>query len=182
MKNPPNGFLFTVTILAWIVLFGVGISQDSSAALQSLWTSFRFLTLMKFIVTWTWSNVLFLAIFASFAGELGRISGDIQRPNLVSAAARGFFIFLALIAGQLVFNGTLSVDPKPYNQVLFVTEPRYFRVAAFSSLLAFMAGYNPVFFSSLVSRIEGFAKHSKTSASDNNSELRIDENGGASDS
>ena len=188
MKNLPYGLLLAVTILFWIILFGVGISQDSSIALNSLWSSFSFRTLMIFIATWTLSNVLFLAILASFAGELGRFSGDVQRPNLLSAASRGFFIYLAFIAGQLALNGTLLADPKPlagpnaYEQVLFVPEPMYFRVVAFSSLLAFMAGYNPVFFSSLFSRIEGFAKQSKSSASDSNSELRVDKNGVASDS
>jgi hypothetical protein len=57
---------------------------------------------------------------------------------LSSAFIRGFFIFLLLIAGQLVIAGTIDLD-NPSE----VGIPQYFRLFATASLLSFVIGYRP---------------------------------------
>jgi hypothetical protein len=90
-------------------------------------------------------------VCASFIGELGRSLSNNQSANLGAAFARGFFIYLTFVTGQLVLGGDL---PIPGVGTEIITHGQYFRVAAFSSLMAFVGGYSPEFFSSILKRIE----------------------------
>jgi hypothetical protein len=160
MKRFPGDSGLVAAIVGWLVTFAIGISQNSAFFLTKLWDSLNPVFLVCFIGTWTWTNVLFLACFAALAGEWGRSAEDSHRPQFRSAVGRGFFVYLAFIAGQLVLNGTLSQEVFRQENILYVREAQYFRIGAFASLISFMAGFNPVFFSTLLAKVEGMATQS----------------------
>lgn len=146
-----------VALLTWILFFVIGITANSTRYLNELYDQFSMFTAVGFVTSWTWTNVLCLACFASLVGEWGRTCVEKRPPRLGGALARAFFIYLALISGQLLFGGGLPIPGAEQLDAVAgnTTQWQYFRVATFVSLLAFMVGYSPGFFASLLTRLRG---------------------------
>lgn len=104
------------------------------------------------VLTWTWSNVALLSCLAALIGELLRLSqSDVQAlPNPKAALARGFFIFLVALAGELIILGEIRLGLSEDYQV---RQDAYFRIASSVSFLGFLVGFKPNFFLELLSGI-----------------------------
>ena len=154
-------FLLLIILIAWLGIFVIAISTESMSFRSELREVLHhidginiielFSILALVVITWTWSSTLILCSLASLIGELGRTASltSNSMPNYGAALARGFFIFLVLITGQLVINGGLdpmnsSIDRGPGAQ--------FFRITTFGSLLGFIVGYSPTIFSKILDR------------------------------
>lgn len=151
--------VLVLSVMGWIGAFVLGIALDAgtyfqrvtaeeATLLQGAW-AFVCLT-----TSWTWSNVLGLCCLSALVGEDGRDAMATRRssPNPQAAIVRGFFIFLAMAAGQLVIAGNISLPQVVVEGAAsagdpLVTSPgQYFRLASFCSLLAFLVGFAPRIF------------------------------------
>lgn len=137
-------FLVVATSLScWLVLFVVGGNRPGAPILQQMekaaLTEFLLLLPMA-IILWGWSNIAILAVLASLTGEVGRS----PRPNLAGGAARGFFVFLMAIGGQLIYIWGHSAPA-----FHFPDQQTYFRLAGLTSFIAFLVGWRPETFSAL---------------------------------
>lgn len=139
--------IVVVTILAWLGLFVLGGNRPSAQVL-ALMEEASILELLwltpKAIILWGWSNIAILTVLASMSGEAGRSAS----PNLAGGAARGFFVFLLAIGGQLIYIWG-HADPAFH----FPDQQTYFRLAGLASFVAFVVGWRPEAVSSLAARI-----------------------------
>ena len=114
--------------------------------------------------SWTWSNVLALCCLSALVGEYGRDAMATRKstPNPQAAIVRGFFIFLAMAAGQLVIAGNISLpqevvqNPGSARDPLVTSPGQYFRLASFCSLLAFLVGFTPRIFHAFLNGLHRF--------------------------
>lgn len=141
-------------LAVWIPLFIVGYSVPSFAIRSALGSTppAAILTLdtlrnvLSVGLTWTWTNSLLLCIVASLIGEVARGDSLTRDDPLVrSAMARAFFVYLFVLAGQMVIGGG---TPQAMDDSL--TSGRYLRIAAFTSLLGFFIGYQREAFAKLL--------------------------------
>ena len=102
------------------------------------------------VVTYTLTNVGLLCMLASALGAIGARAGlgpdgdahehhDSSAPAS-SAVLRGFFVYMAVLAGVLVFADR-PVEP---------TQTQYVRLAGLVSLFAFTLNYYPALFATLL--------------------------------
>ena len=169
-SNKKSTFILAGCLLFWITLFVAGSAVPSDNLLRraidtELALRIRLLNMLGFVVTWTWSNILGLCCFASLVGEYGReaMSKRVFTPNPQAALVRGFFIFLAMAAGQLVIVGTISLPPTLTQDGVSADAPhivsaaQYFRIATFCSFLGFFVGFSPRVYTSLLNKVERMA-------------------------
>ena len=93
---------------------------------------------------------------------------DLSNPY-ISALIRGFFVYLVLLSGTVVFGSQIIENPSSLG---------YVRTAGVFSLFSFMVNYNPELFSKVISRsakiIAYGAKDEKADKTDSKS-LKRDE-------
>lgn len=76
---------------------------------------------------------------------------------------QGFFVYLLALTGQLVVTGSANLsglapaEAGAEQDAIAVHQGAYFRIAAFSSLMSFAAGYNPSVFARLIGTVSRFA-------------------------
>ncbi len=156
-KISPKLILALGLLLVWAALFLYCAHTHSKPLIDKL-PSVAGLEKCKLffevLLTWTWTNLLFLCLLASLTGELARDSN----PNPCGALARAFFVFLLAISGQVLFIGEVQFHLK--------SQEDYFRIAGAVSLLSYAAGYNPRIFLNLLRRFEavGTEKPPKTAS------------------
>ena len=166
-SNRKSTLILGICLLCWIGFFVAGSAVPSDGLLQraidtELPFGTRMLNMLGFVFTWTWSNIMWLCCFASLVGEYGReaMGRHLFTPNPQAALVRGFFIFLAMAAGQLVIVGTISLPPSLASEAAgtdaphLVSAAQYFRIATFCSFLGFFVGFSPKVFISLLNRVE----------------------------
>ncbi len=163
-------FVLCLCLLSWIGLFVAGSTIPSDDVLQGLIGTgispgIRLIHLAGFVFTWTWSNILFLCCFASLVGEYGREAVNKHRiiPNPQVALVRAFFIFLAMVTGQLVIVGTISLPPSLLEEAVSPKDPsvvnpaQYFRIATFCSFLNMLIGFSPRMFTNILNKVEALS-------------------------
>ncbi|HKX46937.1 MAG TPA: hypothetical protein VJP77_09565 [Planctomycetota bacterium] len=107
---------------------------------------------LMIVLTYTLTNVGLLCMLASALGALGARAGlgpdgdahahhDSSSPAS-SAVLRGFFVYMTVLAGVLVFADR-PVEP---------TQTQYVRLAGLVSLFAFTLNYYPALFANLLKR------------------------------
>jgi hypothetical protein len=175
-------------ILLWLWFFSLGFTYTSyalppdpgkattaGAVAGSSWSDLPGWAgeIFLFTMIWRWTNVLYLTIFASIVGEVGKWAnsrtsrGKRQRPSYEGAIVRGFYVFLLALTGQVIIAGGAEPDRAsqttatiaangtklpPQSSVSYVDESRYFRLAGAASLLGFMGSCFPGFFRKLLDR------------------------------
>lgn len=107
---------------------------------------------LKVASTYTLTNVCILCLLASLLGMVGakaQLGPDSERRSRedctspgISALLRGFFVYLALIAGVVV----LSESPTEPSQT------QYVKLAGLMSLVGFVVNYHPALFGKLMSK------------------------------
>lgn len=131
---------------AWLGLFILGSTVGAGGpyvALQNvpgdrIFTLHTASLLASVALTWTWSNCLLLCLFAALLGGAARADAS-ARLNSVQAlhsAGGGFFVYLCLLAGQLVSVGELLPPER-------LSGPFFVRIAVLGSGAAFIVGYRP---------------------------------------
>lgn len=150
-------------VVAWIVLFSLGMLIDSSQYRTTLSTNF---TLYKFIMTmltFTPTNIALLCLVSAFTGgcasllviskarkDLGldeqpnknKTSSQIyMSENPFSSMMRGILVFFAFLAGVFVTSSNALSAP---------TAQSYTQAAGIVSMLAFLVGYDPTMFRTLI--------------------------------
>lgn len=146
------------TIVAWISVFLLG-TLVNSAPYRERFAGFDG-SLLGVVgdgvivgLTYTLTNVGILCLLASLLGSLGATANlgvdadaamdqDTSAPR-TSAILRGFLVYLALLAGVLVFAES-PAGP---------TQTQYVRLAGVTSLLGFAVNYRPALFSTLFTRL-----------------------------
>ena len=159
IKDYQTKILFVLLIFIWLSFFVNGAFnnskeiflkfEDSNGIIQSLKLVFLLLC------TWTWSNLLILSCLASLMGEFGRIAMTNSRKyNLIAALIRGFFIYLFIVAGQLIVAGNIQL-PQDYNPTGDEIMQAYVRLAMVCSLFGFAVGFKPTFFEGFLDKFIG---------------------------
>ena len=161
-----------LSITLWMIAFLIGNTLSSATYMSKLGQAsgiraFGAATVML-MLTWTWTNVVLLSIFAGVTGEILRWGEKHRKepamrkdpPNYRSSAIRSFLITLLLLSGNLVLWG--GAGPLESNLPSQAGQAYYIRIAATVSLLSFLVNYNPRLIASLIRRIEEFAEeHNK---------------------
>lgn len=144
-------------IVVWLITFLFGTLVDSRPYREAFAVlAGGFVGTLKsglvVIGTYTLTNVAILCMVAGVLGALaaraslgadgeGESAQDTTSPRN-SALLRGFMVYLALIAGVLMFGD----DPAA------PTQKQYVRLAGFMSLVAFVINYRPSLFGKLLQR------------------------------
>jgi hypothetical protein len=133
-------------LLFWLVLLVIGSEIQASLYTEALREDRLgiFLWFPLFFFSWTWTNVCVACCLSSLIGEVLRgLNSSRDHPiDWLSAPIRGFFVFLLLIAGQIVIVGGLST-PSATGAPDQVQVSQYFRIFATASLISFLIGYRP---------------------------------------
>lgn len=144
----------------WVVLFAAGGIIGTQPYRERLTDPGNVVTALKlwFVVLtcYTVTNVAMLCGLSSFLGTLGRRtriagneridpSGEPLR-QYTAALVRGFFVFIAMVAGTMALTG-----PAAFTNT---TPETYLRLAATASLVSFLTGYKPQLFVRLQGRLD----------------------------
>jgi hypothetical protein len=142
-------FVIGITVIMWLTVFLLGTLVNSAPYRER----FAGFTGMIVGLTYTLTNVGVLCLLASLLGSLGAeanlgVDGDTPMDQdtsapRTSAILRGFLVYLALLAGVLVFAET-PAGP---------TQTQYVRLAGVTSLLGFAVNYRPALFATLFTRL-----------------------------
>jgi hypothetical protein len=158
MREVVDRATLALAILLWLSVFLVGTLVNSGpyrARFASLGGSLNAIVGDGLIVgvTYTLTNIGILCILASLLGALAaeaNLGVDGEKPGeqdttapRASAILRGFLVYLALIAGVLMFGDT-PAEP---------TQTQYVRLAGVTSLLGFTVNYRPGLFARLFARL-----------------------------
>ena len=145
-------------IIGWLAIVISGYILSSDAAEKDINANFNLINAIKFILSFTWTNVCLACCLSSTMGELLRstFSSTKRSPRILSAILRGFCVYLAIIVGQVVIAGDFKL---PIESA--VTTPGsvpalqgfYFRVVAATSFGSFIMGFKPVAFLNLMNKI-----------------------------
>jgi hypothetical protein len=153
--------------LSWIIMFSLGILINSKPYRDSVLNHFDFTNFMLSILTFTPTNIALLCIIAAFAGGcasrlvIGGIPGQsaLEGPdagkdkteshiymneNPFGSMLRGLVVYFAFLAGVFVATPTAFTDNS-------VSPQQYALSAGVVSLIAFIVGYDPTVFRSLLS-------------------------------
>lgn len=153
-------------LLTWAAVFLIGTLVDSSP-FRATFSSFEgpLEVILRsgaiVFITYTYTNTGILCLLAGFLGTIGRRSRlgpelpqsdrDPVNPR-TSAVLRGFLVYLAFLAGVLVF-GDNPVEP---------TQTQYIRLAGLISLLSFIVNARPSIFGQLLGRMSGLFEPART--------------------
>ncbi len=110
-------WLLGLTLL-WTYIFWIGygfeiqrlapsyqVSAKLDSWIDSVWNPLS-------ILQWRWTNVVLLAVVASLIGEYGRDASQRKSTlNFRAALARGFYVFLITLTGQVVIAGGTGFLP-----------------------------------------------------------------------
>lgn len=147
-----------LAVAAWITVFSLGAvvpSASYQAVLGTLTTQTWSATLTAALVVLgcsTYTNPAFLACCAALIGSTAReLSSPAENERIchLSAVFRGFFVYLALMAGLML----LTTDA-----ILKATQAQYVQLAATMSITAYLVGYDPAIFRRLLERFSGEQK------------------------
>lgn len=150
-------------MLAWLVMFGVGLLVASKVYRDQLLQSFHWKVFFVSLLTYTPTNIAALCLLAAFCGGCASrlvlaSAASVHSPresskstdghsevymteSPVSSMLRGFVVYVAFLAGVYVGTNAPFADP---------TQEQYARAAGTVSLLAFVVGYDPTLFRQLL--------------------------------
>lgn len=151
-----ENLLAALFLALWVILFLIGMTIDSSPYRERMSGDLPLGTLVGttaiVVIAYTLTNVPLLCLLASMLGCLGRKATleanddgktrDRTSP-LMSAALRGFFVYILILASVLV------ILESPFSSL---SQEQYIRLAGFSSIVSFLVSYNPASFSGLLAR------------------------------
>jgi hypothetical protein len=159
-----------LALACWMGFFATGLFVPAATYRLALWdhsTELGWLTRTSYcaiaVCAYTVTNLLFLCCLASFLGcmtcrwgvrdgQLGGSGISIRVPAArmyLSAALRGFFLYVLVVSGLLVLTNEAAVIDTGFAQ--------YIRLAGFTSGLAFVIGYDPNLISVLMSKVTDIA-------------------------
>lgn len=156
-----------MAMLSWIIMFSMGILINSKPYRDGVLNHFDFANFVLSILTFTPTNIALLCIIAAFAGGcasrlvIGGIPGESApevpdtekdktdssiylNENPFSSMLRGLVVYFAFLAGVFVATPTAFADNS-------VSPQQYALSAGVVSLIAFIVGYDPTVFRSLLS-------------------------------
>jgi len=154
-------------MLSWIIMFSMGMLINSKPYRDGVLNHFDLANFVLSILTFTPTNIALLCIIAAFAGGcasrlvIGGIPGESAREvpdaekdktdsniylneNPFSSMLRGLVVYFAFLAGVFVATPTAFADNS-------VSPQQYALSAGVVSLIAFIVGYDPTVFRSLLS-------------------------------
>ena len=146
LPPPPRLFWCVFGVFSWIFLFGMGTSIGTTPYRSALATG----DLSWYLVPWyvlvvifcySLTNIGILCCVAAVAGGACNSKENEPHQDLI---ARGLFVYLVLMSGVLVIEGT------PFAQI---TPDGYIRQATTASLMAFVMGYFPELFRGALDRV-----------------------------
>ncbi len=150
-------------VMGWIVLFSLGMLIDSSHYRTTLTTDFTWFKFIMTMLTFTPSNIAILCLVSAFTGgcasllvitKAKKALGLDEAPNAKSSSQiymsenpfssmlRGILVFFAFLAGVFITSSNALTEP---------TAQAYTQAAGVVSMLAFLVGYDPTMFRTLVS-------------------------------
>ncbi len=154
----------TCGVVLWIVLFSLGMLIDSSQYRTTLSTNFTVFKFVMTMLTFTPSNIAILCLVSAFTGgcasllvisKARRDLGLDEQPNQNKATSqiymsenpfssmlRGILVFFAFLAGVFITSSNALTAP---------TAQAYTQAAGVVSMLAFVVGYDPTMFRTLMS-------------------------------
>jgi len=150
-------------VITWIVLFSAGMLIDSSQYRNTLTTDFTWFKFIMTMLTFTPSNIAILCLVSAFTGgcasllvitKAQKVLGLDEQPNHnrsnsriymsenpFSSMLRGILVFFAFLAGVFVTSSNALSAP---------TAQTYTQAAGIVSMLAFLVGYDPTMFRTLI--------------------------------
>jgi hypothetical protein len=155
--------LGSIGVMGWIVLFSLGMLIDSSQYRTTLTTDFTWFKFIMTMLTFTPSNIAILCLVSAFTGGCASLlvitkakkvlgldeannakttSQIYMSENPFSSMLRGILVFFAFLAGVFVTSSNALSAP---------TAQAYTQAAGVVSMLAFLVGYDPSLFRTLVS-------------------------------
>ncbi|MBS1747470.1 MAG: hypothetical protein JST21_14985 [Bacteroidetes bacterium] len=146
----------------WITLFSIGMVIDSSVFRNTLTSDFSWYKLSMTLLTYTPSNIALLCLASAFIGgcssmlvitKISNANSDnetddamntkiLNNETPVNAMFQGILVYFAFLAGVFITSS---------NAILKPTAESYTQAAGIVSMLAFLAGYDPTMFRSLMS-------------------------------
>ena len=171
-RSSRNGHWLIITggmfgLMAWIVFFSLGMVIDSSQYRTTLTTDFTLFKFLMTLITFTPSNIAILCLASSFTGgcasllvirKAQKLLGLTDQPKSqvtskiiymsespFSSMIRGILVFFAFLAGVFITSSNALSAPTPQ---------AYTQAAGIVSLLAFLVGYDPTMFNSLINLSE----------------------------
>jgi hypothetical protein len=151
-------------VITWIVLFSAGMLIDSSQYRNTLTTDFTWFKFIMTMFTFTPSNIAILCLVSAFTGgcasllvikKAQKVLGLDEQANRVksnsriymsenpfSSMLRGILVFFAFLAGVFVTSSNALSAP---------TAQAYTQAAGVVSMIAFLVGYDPTMFRTLIS-------------------------------
>jgi hypothetical protein len=151
-------------VVSWVILFSLGMLIDSTIYRASLGINFTLSDFIITVVTFTPTNIAILCLVSSFTGGcasllviskahkmlgLDKQANDKKNDSLIymsenpfTSMLRGVLVFFAFLAGVFVTSSTALSSPTPQ---------AYTQAAGVVSMLAFIVGYDPTLFKSLIS-------------------------------
>lgn len=147
----------TIGVVAYVLLFAAGLVIDSSVYRTQLNSTFNVWTLFAVALTYTPTNVAFLALLAGLVAgcasmltylklealglKLGAKADPLAQQSLlfrtespVASMFRSLVVYFAFMAGMLV------ATTEPF---IVTTPEQYVRLAAAVSFFSFAVGYDP---------------------------------------
>ncbi|HEY2726278.1 MAG TPA: hypothetical protein VGI61_03835 [Parafilimonas sp.] len=149
-------------VISWIVLFSLGMLIDSSQYRSTLTTNFTGFKFIMTMLTFTPSNIAILCLVSAFTGGCASLlvitkaqkalgldeqittksnSRIYMSENPFSSMLRGILVFFAFLAGVFVTSSNALAAP---------TAQAYTQAAGVVSMLAFLVGYDPTMFRTLI--------------------------------
>ena len=149
-------------VISWIVLFSLGMLIDSSQYRSTLTTNFTAFKFIMTMLTFTPSNIAILCLVSAFTGGCASLlvitkaqkalgldeqittksnSRIYMSENPFSSMLRGILVFFAFLAGVFVTSSNALSAP---------TAQAYTQAAGVVSMLAFLVGYDPTMFRTLI--------------------------------
>lgn len=157
----------TGAVIAWLVLFSLGMLINSGPYRTALTTHFNLTDFLLTILTYTPTNIALLCLVSAFSGgctsllvisRAERALGLDKQDNTpktsshlymsetpFSSMMRGIVVFFAFLAGVFVTSSNAFTAP---------TAQTYLQAAGVVSMLAFVVGYDPTVFWNLISIAE----------------------------
>jgi len=153
--NELADFWVTMIIVAWIVLFTLGAQIDTSphfAVLQTPASLIDWLGAFSVILPcWTLSNVGFLCLIASWAGNLGAHESSSYSKTIT----RGFLIYFLVLSGLVVSHQITQGAG-----LGAATQDSYVWLAGISSATCFAVAYQPQPFDKMINKFSDRASES----------------------
>src|SRR5436190_3100620 len=154
--------LGSCAVVVWIIMFSLGMLIDSTIHRASLGVNFTLSDFIITVLTFTPTNIAILCLVSSFTGgcasllvisKAQKILGSDKQDkktdshiymseNPFTSMLRGVLVFFAFLAGVFVTGSTAFSSP---------TAQAYTQAAGVVSMLAFIVGYDPSLFKSLIS-------------------------------